>query len=142
MTVEISHLAPADVDDVLEAQLLELTLKTGEMAKVYRTCKNPQRRHWQGHVIIARIDGAIVGWALRWTCFPGHGVWSVHLYVHRAHRRNGIGTALVSAARYRLRRHTELRGHPWNTGSTEFWQHITRTVPATSIPSLTTRTSA
>lgn len=121
--MEISSVAPGNIDDQLEQQLLALTLPDGDMAPVYRACKNPVRTDWRGRVFIAWEEGRPVGWALRWQCFRGTK-WTLHLYVHPARRRTGIGTELVRAAHRRLRADTWVKGCPWDDTSTAFWDWI------------------
>lgn len=130
---EIFRCRAGDVDAHLEAQLLELTLPTGDMAKVYRACANPTSKHWEGTVIVARDGDQVVGWALRWRCFAGHR-WSLHIFVDPARRRTGIGSQLVAASRYRLRATTELRGFVWDDTSASFWATID--IPGVVAPDL------
>lgn len=112
---------PADaVPAPTVSRLLELTLPNGDMAKVFAACANP-RRAWTGQVVTATVGGEIVGWALRWKSFPDHRTWCVHLFVDPAHRRRGVGTALVAACQHRLRAETPVRGFVWDDASAAFW---------------------
>lgn len=125
--IALTHLKAEDVPPELEERLLELTLPAGEMVKVYRSCRSVSsqvRRAWTGRVVVASIDGKVVGWALRWRLSIHGRKWIVHLFVDPEHRRDGVGTALVAGCRYRLRRDTELKGCPWDQVSREFWASI------------------
>lgn len=121
--IDLETLHATDVAPDVEARLLELTLPTGEMAKVYRACRRGGAT-WTGRVIVARIDDEIVGWALRWKLDGHWRRWNLHMYVHPDHRRRGVATALVTAARHRLRRDTRLRGYVWDDTSAAFWSTI------------------
>lgn len=131
--VTVERLPAADVPPALEERLMELTLPTGDMAKVYRACARGDRR-WQGQVIVARADGVVAGWALRWKLDHHWHKWCLHLFVHPDHRRCGVATLLVDAARYRLRRDTRLRGFVWDDTSAAFWATVD--LPTVDAPDL------
>lgn len=106
--ITVTRVAAPDVDTATADRLLELTFgDNGLMAPTFRAAR---RGTFEGACFIAYDRaGVIVGWGLRWRCRAG-ARWSLHTYVDTAHRHQGIGAAIVTAARKTLRR--PLIAHP------------------------------
>lgn len=82
--------------------------------------------------VIAEVDGEPAGFALfyrtfsTWLCLPG--LWLEDLFVSAAHRRGGIGSALLShlaqLAISRGYRRLEWSALDWNTPALDFYESI------------------
>ena len=118
--VEVQEILTSLVDEELAMQLEKLTLPAGMMRGTFRQCRKGLGRN-ESRCFIARIDGVIVGWAIRFTCFPRR--WIVHIYVDPAWRRARIGTTLIKAAGRRLRRNP-MMAHPWDDTSQDFYESL------------------
>jgi GNAT superfamily N-acetyltransferase len=82
--------------------------------------------------VMAELDGSAVGFAVfhstfsTWECRPG--IWLEDLYVPEAHRRSGVGLALLSwLARTTLERgcaRLEWAALDWNTPALRFYEKL------------------
>lgn len=82
--------------------------------------------------LIAEIDGAAVGLALfhgtfsTWECRPG--IWLEDLYIRPAHRRSGVGWALLAQVAAltvnRGCRRLEWCALDWNTPALDFYERV------------------
>ena len=87
---------PADADAFIRLNALfnDVTLTRAQAAKNLATCAE--------RVILAEVDGHVVGFAclfvLQMVCYPEFGAEVTELFVEAAHRRRGVGDALMRHA--------------------------------------------
>jgi GNAT superfamily N-acetyltransferase len=84
------------------------------------------------HTLVAECDGAHAGYAVYYwgydTDSATRGIYLADLYVDEAHRRSGIGTALMTG----ISRHTRDQGGRWifwsvlkrNKAARKFYRHL------------------
>ncbi len=63
--------------------------------------------------------GKIIGWLV---ATKGDRAWNLMLYVKRSARREGIGSALIAAAKRKLTR-KKVRVYPWDSASCGFFRN-------------------
>jgi GNAT superfamily N-acetyltransferase len=74
--------------------LKKLTIPTGDMWNIFSNFSRDGRRIWY-----VKSDNTIVGWAFSckvWGYSICPNELMVTLYIHPAHRRNGLGRALIA----------------------------------------------
>ena len=87
---------PRDAADFIRLNAIfnEITLTQAQAAKNLATCTE--------RVILAEVDGRAVGFAcvlmLQLVCYPEFGAEITELFVDEAHRRQGVGAALLQHA--------------------------------------------
>jgi len=121
--VHIRGYSPADVDRVVAGWHATNRASYGYVAEIQRHTLADDRLFFIEHVVpaceirIATLAEAPVGMVAL------EGCWIRHLAVFEGHRRRGIGTALLEAARARSPSELRLFTFRRNTGARRFYEH-------------------
>lgn len=123
---------PDDLDEIL-ALVHELARYEREPEAVTAT-RDDLGTHLFGPEPAARVliaeaaDGAVAGFALWFRTFSTwlgrDGIWLEDLYVRPAHRRHGLGRALLGELRTRTRGRVEWAVLDWNTPAHDFYRTL------------------
>jgi GNAT superfamily N-acetyltransferase len=127
----IRDATPVDLDVILALvqELAEYERSTDEVV----FDRDEFARHVFGptavaQVLLGEVDGEVAGMALFFPTFSTwlgrRGLWLEDLYVRPAHRRHGLGRALLDAVRARTDGRVEWAVLEWNTPAHEFYRSL------------------
>jgi GNAT superfamily N-acetyltransferase len=133
--ISVRPAAAADVP-VLHAMIAELAAYEKIAHEMVATEEDTAREifgpHPTAEAMIAEVDGVAVGFSVFYpvySTFAGRpGLYLEDLYVRPAHRRSGVGRALITAfldiAKSRRCPKVEWRVLRWNTPALEFYRSL------------------
>lgn len=116
--VRVCHVQRSQITPKLTKQLCKLTMAGGEMLECFAKCLAGDMED-KYEVFVAIADGAPVGWSLAYHEYEFDSYWSLHCYVRRAHRRQGIGSRLIRKAKQNVK--NSIAGNYWNKPASKFF---------------------
>lgn len=119
--MRILNIAVKDLDPVLYKKLHNLNFRReGLMQSTLSSTRNSSFYHGYAHIYKPR--NTVLGWALSYYT-NNQNLISTYIYVRRTHRRQGIGSTLLDAAKSYIRKNqATMCVYPFDDLSTAFYR--------------------